>query len=598
MNHSSILHLKSLNKSKSSDNIEISDDFSNTDDDVALKKRRIAATLAGHAISESYKKATTCKNTNEIKTTNNSKKPIPSLNYCQNKLKPSKQTLKQLSLNANLANSKIRRSTQDKIPSKIKKNLKPFASSPIKGSINMLVTNSIELDNSQNTHDSTTSFVFNTSNPPQIKTMLSMDFRKSESTGGTVYSNSTITNSSYSTLIDVNTSITLYPSQNNSQAGVSSSSSVLVDSSFTSINTSAPSQPNRKSNPSLDNSFAYNQPEDEWFDLDAEDKDDPLMVSEYISDIISYLLSNEEKTMPLPNYIAKQPEITWSMRELLVTWVIRVHYHMMMLPETLFLAVNLIDRFLSIRFVASSKFQLVGIVALLIASKYEEMNTRSIKDFLSCADNAFCEEDVLAAERFMLRVLDFDISFSGPLTFLRRTSKADGYNLQNRTVAKYFLEISLVDNTFLFFKPSLIAASSIYLARKIFGSGKWDASMCHYSNYSESQLIPCVNSLINHLAKPDNNSVIDEKYSQRCFYYASIVSRKWAASHFSSFSKFSSVNNPDFKNPFNSENKQSSSYSDRSNSNVTPLVTKKRSISSSSRSESPIPDDASDTTIV
>ncbi|OMH80045.1 G2/mitotic-specific cyclin cdc13 [Zancudomyces culisetae] len=269
----------------------------------------------------------------------------------------------------------------------------------------------------------------------------------------------------------------------------------------------------------------------EWDDLDAEDKDDPLMVSEYIPDIMNYLFENEALTQPEADYIDKQAEITWQMREVLINWVIEVHHQMVMFPETLFLAVNLIDRFLSKRFVAANKLQLVGIVALLISSKYEEMSTLSIKELAYAANNSYSESEILSAERFMLGVLNFDLSYSGPMTFLRRVSKADNYDLINRTVAKYFLEISIVDHNFLKFPSSLISACSIYLARKMFKSGDWNANLVHYSGYSEAELQPCADAFMDFLLLPCKNDVLHKKYSHKKFYRASLICRKWAQDH-------------------------------------------------------------------
>lgn len=61
------------------------------------------------------------------------------------------------------------------------------------------------------------------------------------------------------------------------------------------------------------------------------------------------------------------------MREMLIDWMCQAHLRYHMLPETLWIAVNLVDRFLSIRAVSLVKLQLVGITALFIAAKYEEI---------------------------------------------------------------------------------------------------------------------------------------------------------------------------------------------------------------------------------
>lgn len=127
--------------------------------------------------------------------------------------------------------------------------------------------------------------------------------------------------------------------------------------------------------------------------------------------------------MPDPNYISFQTEITWSMRSMLVDWLIEINMKLKLLPETLFLAVNLMDRFLSIRTVSVTKLQLVGITATLIASKYEEILSPSISNFVYLSDNTFDDQEILKAEIYMLNSLQFNMSFPNPYMFLRRISK-------------------------------------------------------------------------------------------------------------------------------------------------------------------------------
>ena len=78
--------------------------------------------------------------------------------------------------------------------------------------------------------------------------------------------------------------------------------------------------------------------------------------------------------MPNANYMDYQVEIQWSMRSVLIDWVVQVHYRFSLLPETLFLCVNFIDRFLSCKIISMDRLQLVGATAMLIAAKYEEIN--------------------------------------------------------------------------------------------------------------------------------------------------------------------------------------------------------------------------------
>lgn len=65
--------------------------------------------------------------------------------------------------------------------------------------------------------------------------------------------------------------------------------------------------------------------------------------------------------------------------------------------------------------------------------------------------------------------MNFNLSFANPMTFLRRISKAEGYDPRSRTLAKYFMELALVESEFVACPGSLLAAGSVYLARQVLG---------------------------------------------------------------------------------------------------------------------------------
>ena len=211
-------------------------------------------------------------------------------------------------------------------------------------------------------------------------------------------------------------------------------------------------------------------------ELDGEDIDDPSMCAEYVREIFQYYRQLEKTTMPNANYMEHQEELEWKMRGILVDWLIEVHTRFRLLPETLFLTVNIVDRFLSSKVVPLDKLQLVGITAMFIASKYEEVLSPHVGNFVHVADDGFSVEEVLCAERYTLQTLKYDLSFPNPMNFLRRISKADQYDIQSRTFGKYFLEVALVDHRFLKYTQSHVAAASMYLARMILDRGPWVCS--------------------------------------------------------------------------------------------------------------------------
>jgi len=207
---------------------------------------------------------------------------------------------------------------------------------------------------------------------------------------------------------------------------------------------------------------------------DVEDEQwDTSMVAEYGDEIFEYMHALEEKMKPNANYMDNQAEIQWSMRSVLMDWLVQVHNRFTLLPETLFLAVNYVDRFLSAKVVSLGKLQLVGATALFVAAKYEEINCPSVQEIVYMVDGAYTGDEVLKAERFMLSMLQFELGWPGPMSFLRRVSKADDYDLETRTLAKYFLEITVMDERFVSCAPSFLAAGAHCLARFMLKKGDW-----------------------------------------------------------------------------------------------------------------------------
>lgn len=208
-------------------------------------------------------------------------------------------------------------------------------------------------------------------------------------------------------------------------------------------------------------------------DLDSEDLEDPLMVAEYANEIFEHLRDLECLSCPNPDYMDHQDDLEWKTRGILIDWLIEVHTRFHLLPETLFLAVNIIDRFLSEKVVQLDRLQLVGITAMFIASKYEEVLSPHVANFRHVADDGFTESEILSAERFILTTLNYDLSYPNPMNFLRRISKADNYDIQTRTIGKYLVEIGLLDHRFMAYRSSHVAAAAMYLARLILDRGEW-----------------------------------------------------------------------------------------------------------------------------
>ena len=120
------------------------------------------------------------------------------------------------------------------------------------------------------------------------------------------------------------------------------------------------------------------------------------------------------------DYMEGQSDITPKMRLILLDWLVEVHRKFGLLQPTLFLCINLLDRYLSICNVHRSKLQLTGCCSMWMASKYHEIYAPEINDFVYISDNAFESQDLIDYEQIMLTKLNFGLTIATPLSFAQR----------------------------------------------------------------------------------------------------------------------------------------------------------------------------------
>ncbi|PVU86205.1 hypothetical protein BB560_006795 [Smittium megazygosporum] len=289
---------------------------------------------------------------------------------------------------------------------------------------------------------------------------------------------------------------------------------------------------------------------------------DPLLVSQYSEDILMYMTETGKETIPDLDYVNNNMGIDFLARAELVNWVINIHYNLKLVPEILYLTVNYIDRFLSARYVAPGKLDLLGITCLFLASKIEDSTLISLSDFLNISflSEIYSPKDIFLAEVIVIKALKYRLFYDGPINFVREISKRDGYNYFNRFVAKYFIEISLVDHAFLKYEPNLIAAAAFYFAKKITNGIYSHTDHWQLLDFTEAQLFPCVKSFLKYFIDPDNiytrnrkyilknlpiKDVVNQKYSYEDTNYTSLYIQCWIRS------LACQVHHPDFHHPTN-----------------------------------------------
>ncbi|XP_057429736.1 cyclin-A3-4-like isoform X2 [Lotus japonicus] len=232
--------------------------------------------------------------------------------------------------------------------------------------------------------------------------------------------------------------------------------------------------------------------------VDTDSSTDGKLEFRFDSDIFRYLhaMEMEKKRRPVINYMEKvQMDITPHMRGILVDWLVEVAEEYRLLSDTLHLAVSYIDRFLSVNIVNKPSLQLLGVSAVLIASKYEEINPCHVEKLCFITDNTYNNEEVLKMEADILKSLDFEMGNPTVKTFLRRFTGIGCQDKKFEYLTYYLAELSLLEYDCLMFLPSLVAASTMFLASFII----WPENHPWFFAFGRHQ--PCKNALgIHHLS--------------------------------------------------------------------------------------------------
>ncbi|CDP00885.1 unnamed protein product [Coffea canephora] len=172
---------------------------------------------------------------------------------------------------------------------------------------------------------------------------------------------------------------------------------------------------------------------------------------------------------------------------ILIDWLIEVHYKFELMDETLYLTFNLIDRFLKTVSVVRKKLQLVGVTAMLLACKYEEVSVPVVEDLILISDRAYSRNDMLEIESLMINTLQFNLLVPTPYVFMRHFLKAAQSNKKLELLSFFIVKLCLFEYEMLRFPPSLLAAAAtIFTAQcSVNGFKKWTKICSRHTNYIE-----------------------------------------------------------------------------------------------------------------
>lgn len=277
---------------------------------------------------------------------------------------------------------------------------------------------------------------------------------------------------------------------------------------------------------------------------------------EYRNDLIFNLKALEGDSLPNAAMIDMQPEIEWFMRPFLLDFILDTHLTFKLSPSTLFLAVNLVDRYCSRRVVSKKHYQLVGCTSLWIASKFEDKKSHipQLNELISMCCNVYEDVMFLQMEGHILNTIEWQVTHASVESFLQLLLGSKCSPVLS-SIAHYLAEVSMYHKDFFAFRPSVIANCCVALASHILSFTDSSASgesvpatpphssaSCAQQNisvlpFSASPASPefqCISLLHSHMVNPTNS--LQKKYLRSSFhqvpriiaYYLSLRSKMLA----------------------------------------------------------------------
>ncbi|TDL28667.1 hypothetical protein BD410DRAFT_712394 [Rickenella mellea] len=189
---------------------------------------------------------------------------------------------------------------------------------------------------------------------------------------------------------------------------------------------------------------------------------------EYRDEISFYMHEMERYTMSSATSMDQQPEIRWHMRPCLVDFLVEIHFTFRLRPETLYLTLNIVDRYVSRRIVYTKHYQLVGCAALWIAAKFEDAKERvpTVQDLVHICRQTYDESAFIQMEGHVLATIQWTLGHPTAEAWLRLyCCGACVEDTKVQHVARFLMEITLFYREFVKFAPSAIALASLVLAR-------------------------------------------------------------------------------------------------------------------------------------
>lgn len=236
---------------------------------------------------------------------------------------------------------------------------------------------------------------------------------------------------------------------------------------------------------------------------------------EYTDNIYFYLREREKLAKNEVNGLKEQTEVTDKFRNEMLEWMVNTQLVLELNDEALFLAFNIVTRYLKVKKVSQYEFLLLCFASLTIGSKYSKHHSPRLSNFIAATNNLLSKAEAVKMELVILETFQFDISFPTVFDFLQRIGRYVEADETVFSLALYISESQAMDLATAEHPPSLLAAAALHLASKSTGNllPITDMSLADIG-YGRDQVEQCAEGILSNMAfkKRKVSSIIKKKH--------------------------------------------------------------------------------------
>lgn len=220
----------------------------------------------------------------------------------------------------------------------------------------------------------------------------------------------------------------------------------------------------------------------------------PQNVEEYTADIVKHIILNEQLNIldySIENIFQFQDKsINEKRRKNVIELFFYYNFRWKLNPDSVYLAINILDRYINKKKIKKDEYELVAIAAFMIGSKYEDIYFPNAKVLSYMYSFRYNPDEILEKESDILSTLNYSLLYNSSFKILQLLYHISGIKNENLYYfSELALEVSLTDLSIMEYSQRKRAVAAFLLAKKFFGIKSGNYTILLYFGYIQEEIL-------------------------------------------------------------------------------------------------------------